>query len=123
MDEDDNAELLNTKIKMLKSRLAGLKSKPRKTDKEIRKEKATEANIEHFTNELKEMNKESPRINRITKHINIDETNNYKIFNKDSPVRKSPSKSPRSKKATKSILKKGGRSKRNITRKNNTSRK
>jgi hypothetical protein len=93
-----------------------MKSKPVKTKRDIRKEKTYEANIEHFTNELNEINKKSPHINR----ININDTNDYKIFNKDSPVRKSPSKSPRSKKATKSILKKkGGRSKRNITRKNN----
>ena len=122
MDEDVNAELLNTKIKMLKTRLAGLKSKKSKTAKERRIERAIEANIEHFTNELNEINKKSPRINRISKHINIRDTNDYKIFDKDSPVRKSPSKSPRSKKATKSILKKGGRSKRNITRKNNSRR-
>ena len=112
----DQADLLNTKIRMLKSRLIQMKSKPVKTKRDIRKEKTYEANIEHFTNELNEINKKSPHINR----ININDTNDYKIFNKDSPVRKSPSKSPRSKKATKSILKKkGGRSKRNITRKNN----
>lgn len=110
----DEVDLLNTKIKMLKSRLAQLKSKQNKTNKEVRKEKTFEANIEHFTNELKEMNKKSPRINR----ININETNNYKIFNKDSPVRKSSSKSPIKNRATKSILKKGGR-RGNTTRKNN----
>ena len=115
----DQADLLDTKIRMLKSRLTQMKSKPVKTDKDIKKEEIFEANIEHFTNELNEINKKSPHINRISKHINIRDTNDYKIFNKDSPVRKSPSKSPRSKRTTKSILKKGGRSKRNITRKNN----
>lgn len=119
MDEDDTAELLNIKIKMLKTRLAKSKERYYKTNKERRKERAVEANIEHFTNELKQILKTSPHINRISNHIKMSETNDYKIFNKDSPVRKSPSKSPRSKKATKSILKKGGRSKRNITRKNN----
>ena len=117
--DDDEVELLKTKIKMLNSRLTTLKIKIVKSAKERRIERAIEANIEHFTNELNEINKKSPRINRISKHINIRDTNDYKIFDKDSPVRKSPSKSPRSKKATKSILKKGGRSKRNITRKNN----
>ena len=116
--EEENIELLKTKIKMLKSRLAQLKSKQSKTDKEVRKEKATQANIEHFNNELKEMYKKSPRINRITKHINIDETKNDEtIIHSDSPVRKPSSKSPIKNRATKSILKKGGR-RGNITRKN-----
>jgi predicted RNase H-like nuclease (RuvC/YqgF family) len=115
--DDDQVDLLKTKIKMLKSRLTPLKSKWNKSGKERRKERAVEANIEHFTNELNEINKKSPRINRISNHIKMSETNDYKIFNKDSPVRKSPSKSPRSKKATKSILKKGGR-RGNTTRKN-----
>lgn len=119
--EEEDIDLLNTKIKMLKSRLTQLKSKERKTDKEIRKEKTTEANIEHFTNVLAEMNKKSPRINRISKHIKFDKTNNYKIFNNESPIRTSSSKSPRNKRTTKSILKKGG-SKRNITRKNKNRR-
>ena len=114
----DQADLLDTKIRMLKSRLIQMKSKPVKTNRDIRKEKTYEANIEHFTNELNEINKKSPHINR----ININDTNDYKIFNKDSPVRKSPSKSPRSKQATKSILKKKGGSKRNITRKNKNRR-
>ena len=119
--DDDQVDFLKTKIKMLKSRLTQMKSKPVKTDEDIKKEEIFEANIEHFTNELNEINKKSPHINRISKHINIRDTNDYKIFNKDSPVRKSPSKSPRSKKATKSILKKGG-SKRNITRKHKNRR-
>lgn len=120
--EEENIELLKTKIKMLKSRLAQLKSKQSKTDKEVRKEKATQANIEHFNNELKEMYKKSPRINRITKHINIDETKNDEtIIHSDSPVRKPSSKSPIKNRATKSILKKGGR-RGNTTRKNNNPR-
>jgi hypothetical protein len=120
--DDDQVDLLKTKIKMLKSRLTQMKSKTVKTDEDIKKEEIFEANIEHFTNELNEINKKSPHINRISKHINIRDTNDYKIFNKDSPVRKSPSKSPRSKQATKSILKKKGGSKRNITRKHKNRR-
>ncbi len=51
--DDDQVDLLKTKIKMLKSRLTQMKSKTVKTDKDIKKEEIFEANIEHFTNELK----------------------------------------------------------------------
>jgi hypothetical protein len=55
-DDELNIELLKTKIQMLKGRLTKMKNNTNKTPDEIRKEKAIEANIEHFTNEINEIN-------------------------------------------------------------------
>lgn len=140
MEEDDelletkkmeqDIELLETKIKMLKERLNKMRNNTNKTRKEIRKEKAIEANIEHFTNEINEKRinegdiflKKPSMYNKITR---IDETRNgEKIINRDSPVKKSSSNSPHKPIVhRKSILKKKGGRKSNKTRKNKNSRK
>ena len=120
-------ELLKTKIKMLKERLKKMRNNTNKTRKEIRKEKAIEANIEHFTNEINEKKINEGNIflkktsmNNKTKRILIDETRNgEKIINRDSPVKKSSSNSPHKPLVhRKSILKKKGGRKSNKTRKN-----
>jgi DNA repair exonuclease SbcCD ATPase subunit len=75
--EDDELviEFLETKIKMLKERLKKMKNNTNKTPNEIRKEKAIEANIEHFTNEWNIFSKNSSMKNK-TQRVNIDDRHN-----------------------------------------------
>jgi len=86
--EDDELviEFLETKIKMLKGRLTKMKNNINKTPDEIRKEKAIEANIEHFTNEINEINKKKINEGNIfsknssmknkTQRVNINDRHN-----------------------------------------------
>jgi DNA repair exonuclease SbcCD ATPase subunit len=85
-DHELDIELLKTKIQMLKGRLTKMKNNTNKTRKEIRKEKAIEANIEHFTNEINKINekkinegniflKKSSMKNK-TQRVNINDRHN-----------------------------------------------
>jgi chromosome segregation ATPase len=85
-DHELDIELLKTKIQMLKGRLTKMKNNTNKTRKEIRKEKAIEANIEHFTNEINEINEKKinegniflkkSSMNNKTQRVNINDGHN-----------------------------------------------